>query len=156
MATLTPLNETAWLLKDSGSIQGLVVEYPDHVLFLSPTEKTKTTMDELKDRYGSLNMAISKVVTKTSTIDGYPVKHDDIQVVSTTPPIYVRRNSSIEFVAGYWGFLQNNKWVQSFCPKLSTLQENELVGPFKTRLEMLNRLSSLNNTINLRNVTNET
>jgi len=67
---------------------------------------------------------------------GYPVpkietfktqERDNLPCFTKTP------KSKIYFAAGYYGInFDNGGWMDSFCPKLSTLRKYEFVGPFKT------------------------
>jgi hypothetical protein len=57
-------------------------------------------------------------------------------------PSYAKtENSTNRFAAGYYGILFANGWVASYCPKVSTIKDNEWIGPFHTRLEMLSAIS---------------
>jgi hypothetical protein len=67
---------------------------------------------------------------------GYPVakietfktqEKDNLPCFTKTP------TSKVYFAAGYYGInFDNGGWMDSFCPKLSTLRKYEHVGPFKT------------------------
>jgi len=71
---------------------------------------------------------------------GYPIPEIDIYNIQQREslPCYTKSQSSgIFFVAGFFGInFDNGGWMESFNPKLSTLQKYEFIGPFKTELDM--------------------
>jgi hypothetical protein len=45
--------------------------------------------------------------------------------------------SKVYFAAGWYGIeFDNGGWMESFCPKLSTLRKYKHIGPFKTESDM--------------------
>lgn len=71
---------------------------------------------------------------------GYPVpeietfktkERDNLPCFTKTP------TSNVYFAAGYYGIkFDNGGWLDSFCPKLTTLRKYEHIGPFKTSEDM--------------------
>ncbi len=59
-------------------------------------------------------------------------------------PLFTKsEDSKSHYCAGYYIIKFDKGWVKSFCPKLITLQRYEYQGPFKTELEMKQRLSNV-------------
>jgi hypothetical protein len=57
-------------------------------------------------------------------------------------PLFTKsKDSKSLYCAGYYIIKFDKGWVKSFCPKLITLQRYEYQGPFKTELEMKQRLA---------------
>jgi hypothetical protein len=79
-----------------------------------------------------------------NTVLGYPVKCDafnPILDIKRKLPVFTKTEKSKTLhAAGYYIVLFDTGWVQSFCPKVSTLDSNEYKGPFKDKLEMREQL----------------
>jgi hypothetical protein len=59
-------------------------------------------------------------------------------------PLFTKsKDSKSHYCAGYYIIRFDKGWVKSFCPKLITLQRYPYQGPFKTELEMKQRLSNV-------------
>ena len=59
-------------------------------------------------------------------------------------PLFTKSEDSKSlYCAGYYIIKFDKGWVKSFCPKLITLQRYQYEGPFKTELEMKQRLSNV-------------
>lgn len=71
---------------------------------------------------------------------GYPVT--DItafnqQEIGNLPCFTKTEKSKVFFAGGYYGiFFDNGGWLDSHCPKLSTLKKYPYIGPFKTESDM--------------------
>ena len=70
---------------------------------------------------------------------GFPTSVEPHKVhadLATGIPIFSKsQTSQVRFAAGFYTIKFNNGWVPSFCPKLSTLEQNEFKGPFRTEIE---------------------
>ena len=75
---------------------------------------------------------------------GYPTASKPFNVlldVAKKLPVFSKTTKSRSYYcAGYYIIQFNNGWVQSFNPKLITLNRYEFKGPFKTKLEMQEQL----------------
>lgn len=100
--------------------------------FFSPTIKATVSVDQ----------------TEVLEAHGYPtntVPVDPVYDVQKRLPTYRKsKDSKTAFCAGYYTILFQRGWVRSFCPKLSTLDQYQFRGPFKTELEMKQALSNVN------------
>lgn len=71
---------------------------------------------------------------------GYPIGQTEsfnIEEKNNLPCFTKTEKSEVFFAAGYYGInFDNGGWLDSFCPKLSTLQKYEYIGPFKTDTDM--------------------
>jgi hypothetical protein len=69
-------------------------------------------------------------------IDGYPVKHLNVQpLYENNQILYKKEQSEIVFAAGFYVISNNGFWTTRFCPKQSTLARKDHKGPFKDRFE---------------------
>lgn len=70
-----------------------------------------------------------------SHVFGYPVPEVEtfkLQERDNLPTFTKTLESKVYFAAGYYGInFPNGGWMDSFCPKVSTLRKYEFVGPFK-------------------------
>lgn len=84
----------------------------------------------------------------TNDVMGYPVNcvpHNPVWDVQRKIPLFTKNAKSKSFhAAGYYIIKFDHGWAQGYCPKLSTLVENDYQGPFKSKIEMRERLR-LNN-----------
>lgn len=154
--TLKPITETSWILLADGLQFALLTSKNNEItVFGGKLERNKfSSIDDLGKFLGS-KITTEKTeddnVEEVGDVNGYPVKHAaTIAVEHDLGPVYKRSNSSNTlYIAGYYGVKFPNGWVQSYCPKLSTIQENEFIGPFTTKLEMLNAISQKKKAIDL-------
>ncbi len=151
-AFLYPITENSWFIKEKdNTIIGILYALGEDGYMIANKQAKifYENMEKVEADIGKIKISERKVKRVEDTVNGYPVKHDDIEVVNEDPPIYYKRNGKTEFVAGYWGIQFKNGWTPAFCPKASTILTNNAEGPFKNRLEMLNRIASLNSQNNL-------
>lgn len=151
MAKLSQITENSWFMKTNSDITGLLIK-KDKYTFLTKTNKeTFDTLDDIASKYGKISY-IEREVEIASNIDGFPVRHKDIEVISSNPPIFVKKTkigSNVEFYAGYWSIKHPNGWGSALCPKVSTVKETEHEGPFRTKLECTNNNNILNTRTNV-------
>lgn len=71
---------------------------------------------------------------------GYPIGDFEtfkIQEKDNLPCFTKTATSKIYFAAGHYGInFDNGGWMDSFCPKVSTLRKYQYIGPFKTELDV--------------------
>jgi hypothetical protein len=81
------------------------------------------------------------------TIYEYPCSSKPFEPVYNVKkklPLFAKSlKSKSQYCAGYYVIKFRKGWVKSFCPKLITLQRYQFQGPFKTELEMKQRLSNV-------------
>lgn len=150
MNKLVQLTAASWILRAGIEDSGLLFKRQHDYLFLSPTKRLEfASLDAVKSRWRNLKEEVLEETTVgTITINGFPVKHQDVTIVSETPALY-NKGSSVVFAAGYWGLKFANGWTLALCPKHKTTLEHQTAGPYRNRLEALNQLSALNNKRNL-------
>ena len=81
---------------------------------------------------------------KVQDVMGFPVHAEPFNVLldlTRNIPLFTKSKKSKSFyAAGYYIVKFDHGWIQSFCPKMTTLTNNEFKGPFKTKFEMKARL----------------
>ena len=137
-----------WILEDAqGLKQGTMSQSNVVKVMINNVEKTYDTFDK-----ACWDLAINVDTTKdegqtgaqTESVLGYPVKCDaynPIWDLKRKIPVFTKTEKSKTLhAAGYYIINFDTGWVQSFCPKVSTLDTNEYKGPFKDKLEMRSQL----------------
>lgn len=145
MAKLLQLTENSWLIKDTIE-QYLLFNKGEYFNLISETESKKyNTFKDVEKRFGKFVKETVKDTIDNQKIMGYNVRHkEEIIDKSNTLPIYCKKGSNVEFLAGYWIVKQSNNWNLTNCPKKNTIDNNKHEGPFLNRMEALNRTTILN------------
>jgi hypothetical protein len=154
---LKEITDRSWLVitdKGQENIGLLSVNNLGNFVLLSKEGRVKfADEDEVKEFFNE--NIFEKVVyteheeSKESFIKGFPVDFDNPYEVDAEDkisdlPLYSKSpKSDVYHCAGYYCISYPKGWLQSFCPKLSTLDKYEYVGPFKTKMEMKSQLSLL-------------
>jgi hypothetical protein len=146
MPKIYQLTNNSWIIRAGVDDSGLLFKKLEGYLFLSATKRIEfNSMNDVSKRFGKLQEEIRENKdTQLSIISGFPVRHDNITVISEDPPLYTKGTDLI-FAAGYWCEKCATGWNLSFCPKQKTTQKPDVIGPFKNRLEAMNKMNSLNN-----------
>jgi hypothetical protein len=123
---------------------GLLLNQGDHFLYLTTKKRlTFPTLALFEKQFGKLDYSdVAGGTTELTELAGYPVKHSDAVLLSSGPATYSRSGHGV-FVAGYWALRREGGWVLAFCPKHATISSGEAAGPFKTRLEVFNKIASM-------------
>lgn len=152
MVKIVKLSTYSWFLKNNnGGILGVLNKKTDNTFQLLTTNSKHSfnTLEDVEKEYGKIKgIEETSKVSDITNINGYPVKHADITVIDENIPTY-SRGTKVYFVAGYWGIRNDSGWSMIFCPKLSTIQSSEHIGPYKNKMEILNEISMKNNMENL-------
>jgi hypothetical protein len=144
---LKPITETSWLVL--GDIEemkiGLLTEVRNEYILMSKGEKKKFLDKKEVNRYFSEDVfqnlvTVEEEPKKDYYINGFPVDFDnpnEVIITGNTLPIFSKKTTSdVYYSAGYYCLRFPKNWVPAYCPKLSTLQKYEYLGPFKTEIEM--------------------
>jgi len=146
-----PMGDNTWILHDPVGRVGLLSVSDQKYKFLG--KGTQTTSMDVASLESMMNWHIcfskppAQILSKLDQfmIDHMPIKHADPQNIQLEPWISYTKtsSSSIRFAAGWWAILFNH-WQGAFCPKISTLDSHEHVGPFSNKLELNTILSAKN------------
>lgn len=145
MAKLLQLTENSWLVRDTLD-NYLLFNRGDNFELISETEgRNYDDFSSVEKRFGKFVLETIKDTSLNQKIMGYNVKHtEEIVDKSGDLPIYCKKGSNVEFVAGFWIIKQKSGWNLTNCPKKNTIDNNKCEGPFLNRLEALNRTTILN------------
>ena len=145
---LKPITDTSWILMDNGTRLAMIISDGSGYKAIGQLERKQFSgLDDLS-RFLKGTVSIEETEKESEPevghVEGYPIKHStahDIEVKGY--PSYAKNSGSASrFAAGYYGVLFNHGWVTSYCPRTSTLDDNTWIGPFRSKLEMLNAISA--------------
>jgi hypothetical protein len=137
-----------WILEnDAGLKQGTMSQSDVVKVMINNVEKTYDTFDKACWDL-AINVDTPKVEEQTAaqeeSILGYPIKcaaFNPIWDIKRKLPVFTKTEKSRTLhAAGYYIIQFDTGWVQSFCPKVSTLDSNDYKGPYKDKLEMREQL----------------
>lgn len=133
MAKITKLTDNTWIIK-GGHKTGILEKNGTYEFYSVSGEQTHfNDYSEVEKYFGK--MTIDGEKNTSDNINGYPIKHLDSEIKDRDKLIYTKVGSKIEFLAGYYGFKQKSGWVVNFCPKVSTAESYEIIGPFRSKIE---------------------
>ena len=107
--------------------------------------------ESITDQYGA-DFFVAKIIKEANDanpneVHGYPTStdpHNAMYDIRKKLPLFTKsEDSKSHYCAGYYIIRFDKGWVKSFCPKLITLQRYNYQGPFKTEIEMKQRLSNV-------------
>ncbi len=132
-----------WIVEQDGQQVATIQSTPDGVSYVQNDKREKfLDLSSLKNQY-SIVISKEKPKKRASTafeVSGYPCDHKPYNALfnlSKKLPVYTKSASSKSFYcAGHYLIKFNTDYVQSFCPKLITLNRYEFLGPFVTKQEM--------------------
>lgn len=144
-----------WILENAdGQRTGTIRHFPNPVL---GNATVTVLINNVETCYQSLDKACwdlainiesnidpKEELKSKETVSGYPTKcaaFNSIWDIKRNIPVFTKTEKSKTLhAAGYYTIKFETGWVQSFCPKVSTLDSNEFKGPFKDKLEMREQL----------------
>lgn len=138
------LENKFWIIEEDGVRVGTMSREQDGFMInRSGSISVYETPTELNSKFGK-DFLIAKISSPEKqiqeTVHGYPSKvvpFNEMYDIGRKLPLFTKSETSKSvFCAGYYLIKFNVDWLKSFCPKLSTLEQNEYKGPFKTELEM--------------------
>ncbi len=151
---LKEITQTSWILQNNGVRLAVITSDGNGLNAIGRLDrKSFNDIDDLSKFLGS-KVEITKPVEDDDQgdvlgdIDGYPVKHINIETIED-PQLPLYRKGRVQHSAGYYGVKFKNGWVSSYCPRHSTITDNTYIGPFRTRLEMLNAISQKKREVDL-------
>ena len=157
MIRLKKCSKNAWLMtKDEENVGLLNKKIDDSYSMIYDSQRT--TFKDKNELLAFFNhdifkapMQVIKEEKKVSFVKGFPVNVTDVYSVdeslvkkySKLPLFTKSEKSNVVFAAGHFCVKCPMGWLKSFCPKLSTLEKYEYIGPFKDKTEMRSVFSKL-------------
>jgi hypothetical protein len=141
-----------WIVESDGNKIG-VLKITEQKKYVLSSKNSITTFDnkrKIVEQFGTdffVKGKVEKPIEKEKFVHGYPsstIPHNPLYDVKRHLPLFTKSNKSKSvYCAGYYIIRFEKGWVKSFCPKLITVERYQYEGPFKTDLEMKQRLSNV-------------
>jgi hypothetical protein len=142
-----------WIVEKDGEKFATLRKNEDNRFVLSNETGIKIydNKESLTKQFGK-DFFVAKIIKEatnspTQEVHGFPSScdpHNPMYDIKKKLPLFTKsQDSKSVYCAGYYVIRFDKGWVKSFCPKLITLQRYEYQGPFKTDLEMKQRLSNV-------------
>jgi hypothetical protein len=148
------LPDRFWIIEQNGVRIGTIQRHDENNFIVTGTDSSvaQLSKDEINDQFNIFQKNVTvqqdKSTESKKEIYGYPTKHVPYNAVLDVKhkiPLYAKsQNSNNMYAAGYYIVHFPKGWVKGFCPKLSTLSNNEFQGPFKTVMEQRQAFSNVN------------
>ena len=147
------LPDRFWIIEHNGSRIGTIQRHDQNQFIVTGTDSSiaSLTLDEVEEKFNlfqEVNLTVQQDVVEEKEVYGFPTKHTPYNTmfdVKQHLPLYAKSpNSDNMYAAGYYCVKFPKGWVKGFCPKLSTIAENEYQGPFKTVMEQRKVFSNVN------------
>lgn len=146
----TVVENKFWIVEENNVKVG-VLKHTEQQKFVLSSKNTITTYDSKKkliEKFGTDFFAAVKPtpVAPEASMDvyGFPTActpFNPMFDVKRGLPLFTKSDKSkSKFCAGYYIFKFETGWAKRFCPKLVSLEQYPYEGPFKTKLEMKQRL----------------
>ena len=148
------LPDRFWIIEQNGVRIGTIQRHDENNFIVTGTDSSIAQMsrDEVDEQFSIFQN--TDVVNASSQpeikkeVYAYPTKHTPYNAVLDVKhkiPLYSKSpNSNNMYAAGYYIVHFPKGWVKGFCPKLSTLANNEFQGPFKSVMEQRQAFSNVN------------
>ena len=159
---LKPITEKSWLvLGDTEDTRiGLLTEIRDQYILMVAGAKQQFLDRKAVNKFFNEDIfenitepVVETDVKKSYFINGYPVDFEnpcEVLVTSSALPLFSKKESSdVYYSAGYYCLNFPKNWMPAYCPKMTTLETYEYVGPFKSELEMRSQLTKVRKEKNL-------
>ena len=148
------LENKFWIVEDNGQRVGTLSKNEDGFILAKHGDvKVYSSERQLKKHVGLqfiLKQINNKNTNETYEVHGYPSKgmpYNSMFDIKRKLPLFTKSEKSKSvYCAGFYLIKFNVNWLKSFCPKLITIERNDYIGPFKTELEMKEKLKHVNRT----------
>lgn len=140
-----------WLVETDGKKIGTLYREVQGFSFYSGGNKimldnSLRVNQHLKLEITDLIKSIDNPVT-SNTVHDYPTlstPFNPLYIIQKKLPVYTNTvKSKCKICAGFYLINEDNKWQKYFCPKLIKLNRHQYHGPFKTEIEMLQKLQTI-------------
>lgn len=142
MITAKPvIADKFWILEEDGSRVGTLNSVGDKFVLNRNGINVEIKDKNELSRFGITWSINGREQGRTGLIEvlGYPTDQENVFHVENqkgVPTFTKTAKSQVRFAAGYWGIRFPKGWVESFCPKLTTLESYTKIGPFKSAMEL--------------------
>jgi hypothetical protein len=133
------IKDKFWILEENAKRVGMMnFKDNNYIVNIKRKDYVAQSENDLK------NMGIQFVVRDLThgghlEVMGFPTDQEEVfnvKEIDGYPTFTKKAASKSTHVAGWYGLRFKNGWVCSLCPRLSTIETNQHLGPFKTKMEL--------------------
>ena len=133
------IKDKFWILEENSKRVGMM-NFKDNNYSISLNRKdfVASNHDELK-KFGIEFVIRDLTHGGHLEVMGFPTDQERVFNVGEIDgyPVFTKKSESKSLhVAGWYGLKFKNGWVCSLCPRLSTINTNVHVGPFRTKMDL--------------------
>lgn len=158
-AMLQQISDVAWLVRQGDKKLGILnKDVQEKYFYINGKELVEFNHDkEVQAHFGNVKLFDEQITDSaqqqdTYYIRGYAVDYPDPYALeeghpdyNPLLPLYTKiEGNRVYYAAGYYCINFEKGWKQANGPKLATLEKYGYEGPFKTEMEMRQRLRALN------------
>lgn len=156
---LQQISDVAWIVHQQGNRLGILnKDVQEHFTYINGSDYIEFRGEtEVIKHFGNASLFDTQITSPTHVQDTYYVKGYSVDYVEpfaideddpryrSDLPLYTKiKDSDVLYCAGYYCISFDKGWKHAHGPKLATLLKYGFEGPFKTELEMKQRLKYLN------------
>lgn len=141
-----------WIVEEGETKIG-ILKVTEQKKYVFSSKETITTFDNKKklvETFGKdffvAKTSLNTADTTSKDVHGYSTSsepHNPLFDVRRNLPLFTKSSKSKSvYCAGYYIIKFEKGWIKSFCPKLITIERYPYEGPFRTDIEMKQRLSN--------------
>jgi hypothetical protein len=133
------IKDRFWILEENAKRVGMM-NFKDDNYVITLKKKDIVAHDKLELK----SMGIEFIMRDLSQggnleVMGYPTDQEElfnVEAIKGYPCFTKKAHSKSIHAAGWYGLKFKNGWVAVLCPRLSTLENNIHVGPYKTKMDL--------------------
>lgn len=141
-----------WIVEEGETKIG-ILKITEQKKYVFSSKENTTTFDNKKKLFETFGKDFFVAKTSVSSsevtsrdVHGYATSsepHNPMFDVRRNLPLFTKSSKSKSvYCAGYYIIKFEKGWIKSFCPKLITIERYPYEGPFRTDIEMKQRLSN--------------
>jgi len=141
-----------WIVEDHGNKVG-ILKITEQKKYVFSSKDKITTFDNKKKLFEIFGKDFFQTKSSVNNLQQgefevyryatSSIPHNPMLDVKRNLPLFTKSDKSKSvYCAGYYIIKFDKGWVKSFCPKLITVERYDYEGPFRTELEMKQRLSN--------------
>jgi hypothetical protein len=139
------LKDKFWIVEQDGQQVATIQAVPNGVVLVNGSTRTRYPNIRVLSR--SCGVKLDRAVkaappSPVGTVYGFPVDveipYNTLYNVARRVPVYTKTaKSKSMFCAGYYLIQHEHRWVETFCPKLITINRYPYLGPYYSEDDML-------------------
>lgn len=137
-----PINKQSWLVLNSDGKSELLTKFRNTFTVTKDGMSSNLSLEQLEEHYKcDIFKQIKREPIKRfvrNYVGGIDINYDKPTEATIKDgfPVFRKYISDVFYCAGYFGIKYDTTYIPSFCPKLSTVNKYDHVGPYKSLDEL--------------------